>query len=189
MTKLMKKLMNGKTVFAGLFLVAAAVAVLGSGAFAEDKAAAAKLAAADKGNDVFWTVRCEKGFEKDLKSGKCEVFQRLIVKETNQRMVEFAVGFPEKKDTARGVIVMPLGVLLTEQVTLQIDKNKSFAFDVRYCTGDGCFAYVNLTKEVLDTMRSGQKAVLSFRTMEGRQVNVELSLKDFGKALKQVQTS
>jgi invasion protein IalB len=151
------------------------------GGFALPAAAAGK---AQEPNS-YWTVRCEKG-AKSQKDGKCEIFQRLILKENGKRVTEMAIGFPEKKDTARGVIVLPLGVLLTEGMTLQIDANPAFAFKVRYCSNDGCFAYVNLSKAVLDTMRKGSKATLSFRTMQGKKVNVVISLKDFDKSLKQV---
>jgi invasion protein IalB len=163
------------------FLAALLAAAFLLGASIFPAAAAGKA----KDPDSYWTVRCEKGAKND-KSGKCEIFQRLVLQESGKRVAEMAIGFPEKKDSARGVIVLPLGVLLTEGMTLQVDTNPAFAFKVRYCSNDGCFAYVNLNRAVLDTMRKGSKAKITFRTMQGKNVNVVISLKDFDKGLKQI---
>ena len=71
-------------------------------------------------------------------------------------------------------------------MSLKIDDGKAFAFKVRYCSNDGCFAYVNLNNDVLNQMRNGKQITLAFRTMQGKNINVEISLRDFGKQLKQI---
>ncbi|HRC26460.1 MAG TPA: invasion associated locus B family protein, partial [Alphaproteobacteria bacterium] len=94
--------------FAGVvtILTAGATLIL-TNAFAAGKAD--KAAAGGVKTESLWTVRCQ---ESDKKREHCEVFQRLIVKETGARAAEFAIGFPEDKNVARGVIVLPLGMLL-----------------------------------------------------------------------------
>ena len=152
-------------------------------------AAAAPAAEKDTAKDktakteALWTKRCETEGEK---KGQCELFQRLIVKETGKRVVEFAVGYPEKKDEARGVIVLPLGILLTEGVKLQIDAGQTFSVKPRYCGPEGCYAYVNLNKQMLDLMRKGKEAGISFQTLQGKTITVKLSLEGFGKSLKEI---
>lgn len=133
--------------------------------------------------ETLWTVRCQ---EEDKAREHCEVFQRLIVKETGARVAEFAIGFPENKDVARGVVVLPLGMLLQSGVEMKIDEGKPFAFKVRYCTQAGCFAYVNLDKALLDLMRNGMAANFMFKAADGKDVNLKMPLSGFGKALKEI---
>lgn len=129
-------------------------------------------------NASAWTVRCQ---EKD--SDHCEIFQRLIVQETGVRVAEFAVGFPEGKSAARGVMILPLGILLPDGVQMQIDDQPPFKFKVRFCAKDGCFAYLNLNETVLDFMRKGNTAVVTFKTLQGQDMDFPISLKGFTKAL------
>lgn len=128
-----------------------------------------------------WIVRCQ-----EAGAARCEIFQRLIVQETGQRVAEFAIGFPEDKGAARGVVVLPLGILLTDGVQMQIDEHQPFSFKVRFCTADGCYAYLNLNETVLDLMRKGGKAVLSFRSLQGQNVEIPISLTGFTRSLAEI---
>ncbi|MCB9990858.1 MAG: invasion associated locus B family protein [Rhodospirillales bacterium] len=128
-----------------------------------------------------WTVRCQ---EQD--KGHCEIFQRLVVQETGKRMAEFAIGFPEDKKTARGVMILPLGILLTDGVQMQIDDQQPFKFKVRFCTNDGCFAYLNLNDAVLGMLQKGNKATIRFKSMQGQEIDLPISLSGFTKALQEI---
>lgn len=139
------------------------------------------VASQDEAPASLWSVRCDEG-----KENSCEIFQRLVVKETGQRVAEFAIGFPEDKDVARGVVVLPLGILLTGGAVMQIDDGQAFKFDVRYCSQQGCFAFLNLDKALLDRLRNGNNATVIFKTLEGKSMSVNLSLKGFTKSLKEV---
>ncbi len=168
--------------FAGVvtILTAGATLIL-TNAFAAGKAD--KAAAGGVKTESLWTVRCQ---ESDKKREHCEVFQRLIVKETGARVAEFAIGFPEDKNVARGVIVLPLGMLLQSGVEMKIDEGKPFAFKIRYCTQAGCFAYVNLDKALLDLMRNGTAAHFQFKAADGKDLTLQMPLSGFGKALKEI---
>ena len=146
-----------------------------------------------------WTVRCDKPKDADAKKdaveakddnapkrGRCEIFQRLVVKETGQRFAEFAIGFPKDKATARGIIVAPLGILLSAGMMFKIDDGQAYKFEARYCDAGGCYAYVDLTDAILDAMSKGTKMTLSFQALNQKVMNIEMSLKDFGPALQKV---
>lgn len=174
------------SLFAVLALAAAGGLLLNQKAVGGDKPPVpAAAASTEKGTGSPWAIRCAKD-EKTGKSGKCEIFQRLVVKETGKRVVEFAVGFPESTDSARGVVVLPLGMLLTEDVSMQVDKEKSFSFKPRYCVPEGCYAFVNLNRKLLDIMRAGKEVQISFRALDGKPVNIKLQLEGFGKGLKEI---
>jgi len=135
-----------------------------------------------------WIVRCnnEGDIELEEKRGKCEIFQRLSLKDTGQRVVEMAIGFPEDKETARGIFILPLGILLQPGVTMQIDDNAPLKFAVRYCVPNGCVAYVNLNDAILDMLKKGNQANVIVKQASGEDITLPIVLKGITKALGEI---
>ena len=135
-------------------------------------------------------MRCnkdEKGKEiTEPKRGNCEVYQRLVQKETGKRFVEVAIGFPKEKQGARGIIVVPLGVLLQAGMSIKVDDGKEYKFQARFCDNNGCFGYVDLNETLLDSLRKGKTLLVSFQALNKKQISVSVSLKDFAASLAQV---
>lgn len=140
-----------------------------------------------------WFVRC--GSEEDQvaaeeagepKRGRCEMFQRLSVQETGQRVAELAIGYPQDADNARGVFILPLGILLPPGVTVKIDDNPPLKFDVRYCDGNGCHAHVTFNERILDMMRGGNVAMITLQSADGQSMQIPMSLNGFSKALGEI---
>lgn len=138
-----------------------------------------------------WDVRCMDKPPKE-EGGKsegeyCEMFSTLSVKETGQLFMGFAIGFPDEAKGARGVLQLPLGVLLTEDMLMQIDKAKPSKFSVRTCTEKGCFAFLTLSDDLLSQMKKGKQVVVAFKNADGKALAVPFPLSGFTKALKGVQ--
>lgn len=140
--------------------------------------------------DSAWAVRCndEASAKVDAKRGKCEMFQRQDVKETGQRVIELAVGYPEDQKEARGVFVLPTGILLQQGVKLRIDENKPLEFQVRYCVPDGCVAYVTMNDTILDLMGKGSSAYVEVAQMNGQKVTIPMPLKGFKKSWDEIKS-
>lgn len=134
-----------------------------------------------------WSVRCQPQEDgKTAEKKSCEVFQRLVQKETSARVAEFAIGFPDGGDVARGVVIFPLGLLIQDGVEMRIDEGKPYAFKIRYCLNAGCFAYVNLDKAIIDSLSKAKAANFAFKAADGKDVALSMSLAGFGSALKQI---
>lgn len=127
-----------------------------------------------------WAKRCSSD---ERAPGECEIFQRLVIKENGVRLIEFAVGYPLPGKPARGVIVLPLGIMLLDGVGIKIDDKQEFSFKVRYCTQEGCFAFITLDEPVLNLFKKGGQAVFSFKDLNGEQISIPMSLNGFTKAL------
>ena len=140
-------------------------------------------APADAGANT-WTLRCE-GEEGDP-ARKCEIFQRLIAPESGERVAEFAIGFPQGKTDARGVIVLPLGILVSDPVEMAIDENPAFQFRVRYCATQGCVAVVNINPELLAMFKKGRQARIVGKTYRGQPVAITMSLTGFTRAIERL---
>ena len=69
----------------------------------------------DEPSSNAWKVRC------DDKNEKCEIFQRYVIKETGQRIAEFAVGYPQSNQSAVGVVILPLGIKVNQPIQVKID--------------------------------------------------------------------
>jgi invasion protein IalB len=170
-------------------LAALALSLASFHALAADAAKDAK----GKDNKVVetgWSVRCpDKAKEKD--TAKCEIFSKLEVEGTKARIAEFAIGFPEdktlKKGNARGVIILPLGILLQEGITMTVDEGKPLAFTSRFCTKGGCFSFVDLDKDLIESMKKGKAINMRFKTGANQKANLIMSLENFGKALARIQ--
>lgn len=124
----------------------------------------------------FWTKRCDK---------HCEIFQRLTITETKQRLLEFAVGYPEEmKGSAQAVIVLPLGIVVSQGIGLSVDGAAPAQAAVRTCGAEGCIAIISMPDDFLATMKSGKVMTVSFFDAgSGKKINVEMSLSGFGEKL------
>lgn len=130
-----------------------------------------------------WSKRCSDVNGEE----RCEIFQQIVVKETGARVAEFALGFPNgKKSTASGVIVVPLGILLEEGATMQVDDNRPFSFRIRYCLKNGCFAFVDMDKKILKTLKKGKGATITVLNAGGQKISIPVSLIGLTKALKEI---
>lgn len=149
----------------------------------EEKTVPAKEAAAAPSADAPWSVRCSS--DKPAPGRECEVYQRLVVAKTGQRVAEFAVGFPKDKQDGRGVIVLPLGILLEDGIVMQIGDGQKFKFKPRYCNPDGCFAFVNVNATLTDALKKGTEVQFNAKALTGKEIKIKMSLKGLDKALKQ----
>ncbi|MBI3440547.1 MAG: invasion associated locus B family protein [Proteobacteria bacterium] len=143
-----------------------------------------------------WLQRCvqPQGNEKSgLKPGKksCAIFERIDMQGSPLRLAEFVVGFREDKDRGSGValgkIILPLGILLDSGISMKIEDGKPFAFRPSFCTSEGCITFVNLDRETLDSMKRAKQLSFDFKTVDGRDANLVMSLIGFEKALKELE--
>lgn len=125
-----------------------------------------------------WSKRCNKD-----DPSKCEIFQRLVVKESSKRLIEFAVGYPQSPDTATAVVVLPLGIIVASGITVKIDDQEPSKVGIKTCNNSGCFAEMTLSAPVIESMKKGQKITVSLLDGSAKQINIEMSLKGFAEKL------
>jgi invasion protein IalB len=125
-----------------------------------------------------WTKRCEKD------SKYCEIFQRIIVKENQKRLVEFAIGFPNKEsEKAQAALILPLGIMVAEGVTIQVQGTKEAKAPVKTCTEAGCLAVFEVPDDTLNAMINSDKVTILFKGAAGKPFQVIMSLGGFADEL------
>jgi invasion protein IalB len=185
--------MNNLKKCCGILCAVLMLAIAATPSFAaEAKKDSAKKSAGNEIVERGWTQRCPETKDKPAADKKlCEIFQRIDMKKNSLRVAEFAIGFPEEKGmksgTARGAVILPLGILLEQGAQMKIDDGKPLAFKIRFCTNAGCFAYLNLNKDILSSMKKAKAASFLFKTADGRKVNLVMGLDSFEKALGGIQ--
>jgi invasion protein IalB len=131
------------------------------------------------GAGELWTKRCAEAAEGQQK-GQCEVFQRLIHTETQQRVLEIAVTYnDETRQTARAAIILPLGLNLPAGGKFSVDEKNEKPFPVQSCDPGGCIAVVELTASDVLRMKMGQEVIIGFVDNRGQPYDVRVSLKGF----------
>lgn len=175
----------------GLIAVLAGMTLKSSDARNENKSASAKPAAtAETPPNNDWQARCQDLAEGGKVTGKyCEAVQSLYVikknedpqKTTTQRVAEMAIGYPpgSTAKSAQAVVILPLGIVVNEKVTMDVDGKDLTKFDVRFCDVGGCVAIFSLDKGEIEKMRKGKELNLKAQAMTGQPVVIGLPLAAF----------
>lgn len=138
-------------------------------------------ASGEEAASKFWAKRCEKD------SSYCEIYQTLTVKKTGQRLLEFALGYPkDQKGKAQAVVILPLGVIMTDGIGIQVDEGEMNKAMVRFCNTSGCYVYMTLPDKVVESMDKGKAMSVLFLDGAGKKVRIQMPLEGFGAARKQI---
>lgn len=153
-------------------LLAALLLIAGPGA--------SRAAPADGQQFRDWTVRCEAAQE----AGKapCYLFQNLLLKSQNKRLLHVAVGFMQ--DGAEGkrpaaFLTLPLGVSLPGGLSLTVDDGKARRLRYERCDASGCLAPLALNEDLVKALKGGRWARVAFFDAARREVSVPVSLMGF----------
>lgn len=136
------------------------------------------------GTGAAWDVRCQE--IPDSGDKHCEAFQKLVVQKSGQRLIEVAIAKDAATKASKAVFILPLGILLEPGVRLMVDDQDLMFFNPQFCTAEGCVASVPVDKTILKTMKKGSKATIAMQNMQGRPIQIELSLSGVSKSLKEV---
>jgi invasion protein IalB len=126
-----------------------------------------------------WEQRC---IRTEDGSDPCQLYQ-LLKDATGRPLAEVSmVGMPAGQAAAVGAtIVVPLGTLLTEALSIGIDAAPAKRYPFTVCGSIGCVARVGFTAEELAALKAGAKATLTIVPFESpdQKVVLDMSLKGF----------
>ena len=128
-----------------------------------------------------WSQRCAEGDNQ-----KCELFQRLIVEDQGSRFAEMAIGkTSESEETYRAMIILPLGLLIPEGVTITIDDEEIGKSIPQFCVQDGCLVALDLQQQnMLQRLKKGKDITFAFKAPDGTAMSASFTLKGLTKALR-----
>jgi len=123
-----------------------------------------------------WTVRCET--PGDDKRQACYIFQNLLLKKEQQRILHVAVGYLVDDEPA-AFFTLPLGVSLPGGVSVTVDDGQPVRLRYERCDGTGCLAPLALNEELVRALKGGRWARVAFFDAGRREISVPVSLRGF----------
>lgn len=127
-----------------------------------------------------WQVECPTA------GGRCAMSQLINNPSDNQPLMRVVVMYPEQFDGAAITFLVPLGVILAPGLELTVDGNAAAAFPYQNCQPGGCRADLPAQPELLQRLRGGSVATLSFIDPNGQQIDLDISLSGFTAAINRI---
>jgi invasion protein IalB len=132
-----------------------------------------------------WTARCQtkKGADKPT----CFVFQNLLLKKENKRLLHVAIGYLTESEQPVAFFTLPLGVSLPGGLSVTIDDGKPIRLRYERCDSTGCLAPLALTETLVNSLQGGRWARVAYFNAARREISVPVSLVGFTSGLKSLQ--
>ena len=129
-----------------------------------------------------WTVTCE--VSKESAQPACFVFQNLLLKKENKRLLHVAVGYLPAGQQPTAFFTLPLGVSLPGGLSVTVDDGKPVRVRYERCDAAGCLAPLALTDTLVKSLMGGRWSRVAFFDASRREISVPVSLNGFTAALK-----
>jgi invasion protein IalB len=125
-----------------------------------------------------WRVECSG----DGKTLECRAVQQVYHRESRQLLVSLAVKPAADGKTGAMIVQLPLGLNLTEPITLKVDNGAPEKQAIQTCTNVGCFIAMTITDKLLAAMRTGSELKVTMQDANKKPVDIGLPLLGFGLA-------
>lgn len=132
-----------------------------------------------------WRLICQPG-----KEGKkqCGIFQRVMFGKDKAKdkglalVAQMRVGKVKGNPATIVRLAAPLGTLLPPGIAMKVDDGKQIKAPFLLCLKGGCIVETVLANDVLTKLKSGKSMLVAYRTPDGKDNTVQLSLKGFTEA-------
>jgi len=136
-----------------------------------------------------WQLRCVRT---DDGRDPCQLYQ-LMRDDNGNSVAEITLfEFPKGQEAIAGATVaVPLGTLLTRQVTISVDSGSAKRYPFSWCSVQGCYARIGFTTNDLRNLKRGANAyvtIVPFGSPD-TQVRLTLSLTGFTKGFAALQAA
>ena len=125
-----------------------------------------------------WRVECSG----DGKALECRAVQQVFQRETRQLVLSAVVRPAPDAKTGAMLLTLPLGLNLTEPVTVKVDNGAAERQPIQTCTNVGCFVTMTLTDKMLASMRTGSELKITVQDVNKKPIDMGLPLLGFGLA-------
>ena len=125
-----------------------------------------------------WRVECSG----DGKALECRAVQQVFQRETRQLVLSAVVRPAPDAKTGAMLLTLPLGLNLTEPVTVKVDNGAAERQPIQTCTNVGCFVTMTLSDKMLAAMRAGSELKITVQDVNKKPIDMGLPLLGFGLA-------
>jgi invasion protein IalB len=158
-----------------------ALALAGSGTVLAQTTSGETTAAPAQPAGPAWSVTCASAA--DLSRLQCSAFQELRVQQSGQRLVRVQITMPGGDSTPVFAMSLPHGINFVEGAKVTIDDGQPRTFAIRSADQSGSYTQVPFDAELAAAMKAGNEAKLRVRLLNGRDLEIGVSLNGFTKAV------
>jgi invasion protein IalB len=123
-----------------------------------------------------WRVECSG----DGKTLDCRAVQQMFHRESRQLLVSAAVRPAADGKSGAMVMTLPLGLNLTEPISVKVDNGAPERQPIQTCTNVGCFVAMTLTDKLIAAMRTGGNLNITVQDANKKPIDMSLPLLGFG---------
>jgi len=120
-----------------------------------------------------WRVSCNKSQESPAES--CHIVQQVVDKK-GELVAKMVIWYPPRQESPVAIFTLPLGIYLPSGMGLKVNNGSVKHIAIDLCTRQGCQARITLDKDLLETIKQGNKAIVSFSATRKRKMTVTISL-------------
>ncbi|MBV7409696.1 invasion associated locus B family protein [Maritimibacter sp. DP1N21-5] len=108
----------------------------------------------------------------------CQITQFLREEPEGAPVGKVSIGkLPDGNEAVAGsMVIVPLGVLLTQQITVGVDAAAPKRYPFRFCDPNGCVAQIGYTSGEVDSFMKGNEAIVTVVPTAAPDQKVELPL-------------
>jgi invasion protein IalB len=162
--------MSRSAILVSGFVIAAATG-LGQAA-AQD---AASLAS-DGGSG--WRIECAN----DGKALDCRAINRVNHRDTRELIAAVAIRIPPDTKKPAVIIQLPLGIQVTDKITLRVDEGQAEGYPIQTCTQTGCLVGAPASDALISALRGGRELKVAFQSLAKQTITVTMPLAGFALA-------
>ena len=127
-----------------------------------------------------WTVGCEKLGEGDKAQDRCFIYQTVVNNDTDQPVLQVAIGYLPGDNKPAAILTVPLGVVLPAGMGISVDDSETIRIPYERCVPKGCIAGIPLDDKIIGQFKRGLKAKVLLHDGTQR-IALPVSLKGFTK--------
>jgi invasion protein IalB len=125
-----------------------------------------------------WRVEC-------TNSGKmldCRAYAQVVQRDNKHIITSLTVRYPAETKKPVMMVQTPLGILVSEPVSISVDSAEPEHAKIQTCTQACCFAGSAIPDALLAAMRSGKQLKIAFANSNKQTITVTLPLAGFALA-------
>lgn len=123
-----------------------------------------------------WRVECTG----DGKTLECRAIQQIFQRDTRQLVMSVAVRYAPESKGGQMSILLPLGLNLTEPVSIKVDNNPPEKQQIQTCNNAGCLVTMTANDKLLASMRAGADLKITIQDQSKKPIELSLPLLGFG---------
>jgi invasion protein IalB len=125
-----------------------------------------------------WRVDCNN----NGKTLDCRAYNEAVQGERRQIVSSISVRYAAEEKKPVMIVQVPLGILVSEAVSVSVDGDKPDRIVIETCTPAGCFAGSAVTDALIAKMRTGKEIKIVFDNVNRQPLTVTMPLAGFGVA-------